>query len=148
MSERRHIWTILFGEVSIYQEDNNGDVSGLAIMHSCFFRGFSLSETLENTRRPVFGRAKRKITVRTYEQEASIEQIHISKRLEYDAIKNLGRNAKLRVVFDFTDNAYSGIIPFENDTWELKHARRTKFEITGQDPNEIIASISFSAEDL
>lgn len=145
---RRHIWQFLDGEATIYREDNNGNISGGPVAHACFFRGMRLNEILENTRRLVFGRAKKKITVRTTEYEAEIEEIYISKRLEYQAVKDLGRDTKLRIVFDFTDDAYSDIAPFDNDSWQFKKARRTKFEITGQDANDMIVSMSFSAEDV
>lgn len=149
MTERRHVWTMLFGEVTIYQENENGTLaSSTPIAHACYLEGLSLSEILETSRREVYGRSSRKITTRTFEYEANFEALHISKRTEYTAIKSLGRNAFLRLVINFEDDSYDGIAPFDNDEYALTKCRRTKFEITGSDTNVIIASATFLSEGI
>lgn len=165
MSQQRHVWTANYADVQIYREDTNGNViddsnaivSGFdpnspsidPVLSYCYLQNASLNVTAETVRRPVGGRATRKLTIHEFDDcQLSSEWMFFKKSEEHNTTKIFNRAQRLRLVLKLVDITYTGVDPYENDSVQLTRALATQFGIDHRDNEVIVAKATFEAEEM
>lgn len=147
MTINQEVWTGLDADVDVYLEDENGDAitSGGTVITYCYWQNFSVRALLEQVRRPVTGRSRKKIVNRAYEYEASVDHFYFRKSDELNLTEIFNREQPLQFVVRMRKEYQTSE---EGETHTLKRAFANGFDITGQENDIIIASAKFSAEDF
>lgn len=137
----RHVWTAEYADLEIYKETATGElVSGGPLFTYCFAENITLSGKVETTRRPIPGRAQKKITNRAYEYNCSIAHLYFYKAQELDLANVFNRGQRLRLVFRLKD------VSLQEDVHTISLAYATSFTINSQRNNNIQATATFDAE--
>lgn len=148
----RRIWTGLDAWVEVYHTNDAGVRINLAgnpwtvldgpLLDYCFFQNVSLSAELPSTRRPVTGRPQRKLTVLAEEYSMDVEHFYLGKAKEvsHDVIFHREKILELVLRLQAPES------PPDLDLHTLKMARRTSWDISGQENGNMLGSAKFTAE--
>lgn len=157
----REVWTLADADVSVYQEDSNGNltdfelVGGLdvpkPIFTYCFLESAEISAGTPTIRRAVTGRGRRKILrPANYfdDVKMTVDNLFLRKSQEIDFTKVFNVTKQLRLALKFDRLTNSGVAPFENDTLTLSFCFATSIVIKGQQADIVNLSATFEAEKL
>jgi len=145
MSNHTHVWHGTNVDVDVYLEDGQGNVTGGIVLSYCYWVNVNINATQEQTRRPVTGRARKKITNRQWEYSASVEHMYFSKEDEIRLDDIMSRNQPMRLELRCVDYSYP---EDEYDIHTLKTAYASRYKVTARDNDIVTASADFEAEDF
>lgn len=149
MPAGREVWHGTNANVEVYLDDGDGNqLSGGPVLSYCFWQNFSISAIMEQIRRPVTGRAKKKITNRAFEYEASIEHFYFRKAEEIRLNDVFNRQQALQFKVALVKDHYTDTAPLENDDHLLKICRASRWKLNGEENDILIMTASFAAEDF
>lgn len=168
MSEQRHVWTSAFADVQIFLENASGTVLNSdtlvadpgfdphdplrtydPILSYCYLQNATMTASAETQRRQVTGRARRKLTIREFDDcKVDCETMFFYKTDEINFTKIFNRRQRLRIVMKLFDPSYSGVAPYLNDTMQMKRALATSFGVTERDNEVLMCNASFEGEEV
>lgn len=151
---QRSVWTLGEADITVYAEDGNGnlvlvDGQPVPLVQYCFVEDMTIRASTEIKRRAVTGRGARMITTPSGSYDdcsAMIEHMFFRKATEINLTNIFNPGASLRLVISFFKLIYTNVAPFENDTIYLSCCKAKSFEITGKQPEIVMATANFEAE--
>lgn len=168
MSEQLHVWTSAFADLQIFLEDASGTVVNTdtlvadpgfnpndldraydPVLTYCYLQNASMTAAAETQRRPITGRARRKLTIREFDDcKVDCDIMFFRKEEEINFNKIFNRRQRLRIVLRLIDPSYSGVSPYLNDTMQMKRALATSFGVTERDNDVLSCNASFEGEEV
>ena len=168
MTEQLHVWTSAFADLQIFLENASGNVlnsdtleidndfdpndparSYDPILSYCYLQNATMTATAETQRRPITGRARRKLTIREFDDcKVDCETMFFRKEEEINFNKIFNRRQRLRIVMRLVDPTYSGVTPYLNDTMQMKRSLATSFGVTERDNEVLMCNASFEGEEV
>lgn len=168
MTAQRQVWTSAFADVQIFLENASGTVLDTntleadpsfdpndqnrdydPVLSYCYLQNASMTSSAEIMRRAVTGRARRKLTIREFDDckvDCECMFFHKSDEINFNQIFN--RRQRLRLVLRLINPSYSGDAPYTNDTMQMKRSLASSFGVSERDNDVLMCNASFEGEEV